>query len=267
MDTGIIGFVIFMSLLASLAAAVWFGRKSGVQFAPALGGGLVFLMGHVMTEMVFSTYPYLPVAFGMFAAINDCCADKMPAPKPLKKTRVRGGILIGYTAFLFACGLVLGGNVASYQIAEGNTPEDYEEAIKLDLISWENHAVDYLYAALGQEADAETREQADRYALRLEEKGSTEAPYHLTSYYLETGRMEKAMETARLYVSGRIADVYAWQWMLELLEQYEEDTPLFRDGIMELARMREEWNENNIGTITLTEENEAFLARVRGAMA
>ena len=266
-DTGMIGFVIFMGLLASLAVAVWFGRKNGVQLAPALGGGLVFLMGHVMTEMVFSTYPYLPIAFGMFAAINDCCADKMPTFKPLQKSRMRGGFLIGCSAFLFACGLVLGANVASYRVAAGNTLEGYEEAMRLDLLSWENHAVDYLYATLDQEVDAETRARADRYALRLEEKGSTEAPYYLTEYYLETGRMEKAMETARLYVSGRIADIYAWQWVLDLLEQYEEDTPLFRNGIMELARMREEWNGNNIGIITLTEENEAFLARVRGAAA
>lgn len=266
-DTGIIGFVIFMGLLASLAAAVWFGRKNGVQLAPALGGGLVFLMGHIMTEMVFSTYPYLPIAFSMFAAINDCCADKMPALRPLRKSRVRGGLLIGYTLFLFACGLVLGGNVASYRIAEGGTLADYEEAMRLDLLSWENHAVDYLYATLEQEVDAETREQADRYALRLEEKGSTDAPYNLTVYYLETGRMEKAMETARLYVSEKIGDVYAWQWLLDLLERYEEDTPLFREGVLELARMREEWNAGHIGTITLTEENEAFLARVRGAAA
>lgn len=264
-DTGMIGFVIFTGLLASLAAAVWFGRKSGVQFAPALGGGLVFLTGHIMTEMVFSTYPYLPIAFSMFAAINECCADKMPAFKPFRESRARGRILIGYTAFLFACGLVLGCNAASYNIAGGGTLEDYEEAVKLDFISWENHAVKYLYATLNQEVDAETREQADRYALRLEKKGTTEAPYHLTRYYLETGRTEKAMETARLYASGQIASSAAWQWLLEMLEKYEEDTPVFRDGIAELARMREEWNANNIGTITLTEENEAFLARVRGA--
>ena len=264
-DTGIIGCLIFTALLVTLAAAVWFGRKNGVRFAPALGGGLVFLIGHVMTEMVFSIYSYLPVAFGMFAVINDCCAEQMPAPKQLRENK--GKFLMGCTAFLFACGLVLVGNVASYRIAEGGTLENYAEAVRLDLLSWENHMVNYLDYTLEHEVDEEVREQADRYALRLEKKGTSDAPYSLTEYYLETGRMEKAMETARQYASGKIASNVSWRRLLELLERYEEDTPLFREGVLELARMREEWNAGHIGTITLTEENEAFLARVRGAAA
>lgn len=266
-DTGIIGLIVFLGLLAALAAAVWCGRKRGVPLAPALGGALAFLAAHVMVEMVFSTYTYLPMAFGMFAVINDSCAEGLPTPGPLRSSRGRGGILLGGTALLFVCGLILGGNVAAYNIAAGGTLEDYAEAARLDLISWENHATEYMELTLDTEVDAETRAQADRYAERIERKGSAAGQYVLTKYYLGTGRMEEALAAAQCYARWRASSPSAWQRLFSLLDAYEEDTPLYREGIRALAAQREEWMENNIGTIALTAENEAFLARVLGAAA
>ena len=266
-DTGIIGGLVFIGMLAVLAAAVWFGRRQGVLLAPALGGALAFLAGHVLTEMVFSTYTYLPMAFGMFAAINDCCGSALPMLKPLRESRIRAGILLSWTALLFVFGIFLGMNVAAQNIAAGGEPADYEEAARLDRFQWQKHLENYLYYTIDYDTDDETRQKADRYAERLERKGSYSAPYCLTEYYLATGRTEKAMEMAKQYVVYQASNHFAWQDLLDVMEVYEQNTPVFREGVAELARMREEWNKNNLGTITLTEQNEAFIARMQGTGA
>lgn len=75
------------------------------------------------------------------------------------------------------------------------------------------------------------------------------------------------MEMAKQYVVYQASNHFAWQDLLDVMEVYEQNTPVFREGVAELARMREEWNKNNLGTITLTEQNEAFIARMQGTGA
>ena len=264
-DTGIIGFLLFVGMLAAMAAAVWFSRQQGVLLAPALGAALIFLAGHVLTEMVFSTYVYLPMAFALFAVINDCCGEAIPIPERFRTDRIRGFILLGWAALLVVFAIFLSCHVVAQNMSGQMTFEAYEEAARLDAFEGSKHKLSYILKSIDNEVDDETRQKADRYAASLEKCNAHSTPFYLTEYYMETGRPAQAFEMAQKYAAHMAASSNAWQELFNLLERYETDTPLYREGISALAQMREEWNAQNLGTITLSAENEAFLARMQEA--
>lgn len=259
-ETGIVGLALFLGLLGISAAAVWRARGQN-GLVPALGAALVFMAGHAAVEIVFSTYCYLPVAFGTFGLISLCGGDTLAVR--LEGRRLRSGLLLSgmVLAVLFE-GLLLC-NVYAARLAE--RPGDlsrYELAARLDRFEWADHLLSYVMGSLAPGTEEAVRQKADGYALRLSEQNSNIIPLRLAEYYFATDRPGQAFTELREYLVYTSADTGSWQNAFDLLEKYEDGTASYRDETLGIVRMMEDWNGRNLGTITLTGRNEAFLERM-----
>lgn len=262
-ETGIIGLTLFLGLLAVSAVCLWRGRKR--PLAPALGAALAFMAGHAAVEVDFSFYAFLPVGFGVFAAISLCCGDALPLPAWADRKGVRGGLLLGISALIVLFGALLNRNIAAQNmVADGAELEQLAQAAEMDPFEWADYMLTYVNRVAGTEMDKTARAQADKYALKLGELDSNTIPLHLAEYYLADGRIGQGFQMAEQYVNYVAADFYAWNKVFALLEKYEQDTPEYRAGVVHIADMLDAWNEENMGHITLDGQTEAFIARMRG---
>lgn len=264
-ETGIVGLLLFLALLAVSAAAVWrtFRREDAHPLVPALGAALVFMAGHAGVEVVFSSYPYLPIAFGTFALIGLCCPGAFPLPKKIRS--IRTAALLGACALLAAFGVLLGMNMYAYHmVTQSATLGSLSFAARIDKYEWADYMLSYVIGAMDNDVDGAVRAQADGYAARLARVDSNTIPIYLAEYYLRTYRPQLGLEMAEKYVDYTSSRAETWQKAFDLLEIFEEDTDLYRAGVVRIAGMLETWNAENMGSIQLSEASEAFIARMGG---
>ena len=100
------------------------------------------------------------------------------------------------------------------------------------------------------------------YLTRLESEESNTIPYYLAESYFNLGRTEKAFEMLERYVDYMAADSEAWQSSFELAIQHSEDSQVFRDGIQTLYQSMQNWNQENMGTVTLEPETETIVQAI-----
>ena len=262
-ETGVVGLALFLGLLGVSAAWVWRGRRE--PLAPALGGALAFMAGHALVEFTFSIYCYLPMAFAVFGAIGLCCGVPVPRAAREEKKWVKNGAVLGVCAWVAVFCVLLGCNIAAQNLVEREASLDnLERAAGLDPFEKADHMLSYVAQVTGAEVDGTVREKADGYAARLEGIESNIIPYYLAAYYLDGGRVEEGLEQARRYVTYVAANKETWERTFALLEEYEQGTREYRNGVLEVAGLLEEWNRANMGRIELDAGTQAFIARVRG---
>ena len=250
-----------LDLLAVSAVCLWRGRKR--PLAPALGAALVFMACHALVEFTFSIYCYLPMAFGVFAAISLCCGDTLPLPAWMEGKTVKNGAVLGICALLVLFAVLLGCNSAARGlVTDPSNLDQLERAAALDPFERADYLLTYVIQAGGREADGEVREKADEYAARLAKLDSNSIPIYLAEYYLRTGRTEQGLEQAERYVGYVSADAAVWQKTFDLLEEYEEDTEQYRAGVRRVAELLDAWNAENLGRIELSGQTQAFIGRM-----
>lgn len=267
-ETGVIGLVLFVGLLAVAAATVLLARyrrenrQTMHPLTPALGATLVFMADHAMTEVVFSTYPYLPLAYGVFALIALCCPGVLSVPRLSEK--VQRGMAFCLAALLLCFGVLLGGNLAAARmLAQDPTFETLAKGAALDKYEWADYMLSYVRSSIMGEVRPQIREQADKYAERLGKMNSNTVPLYLAEYYFATNRMETGFEMLHKYVTYVSSDQGAWADAFLLLQNYEVDTPAFRAGAADIVQLLDDWNEANMGEISLDEAAAAFADRMR----
>lgn len=261
-DTGVVGLLLFLGLLAVSALAVWRGRKR--PLAPALGGALAFMALHGVVEVDFSYYAFLPVGFGVFAVLSLCCGDCVPLPTWAEKKAMRAGMLLGICALTALFGVLLGRNIAAQNLTAGGAElEQLAQAAEMDPFEKADYMLSYVVRVTGAEMDGETQAQADKYAAWLRTRDSNIIPYHLARYYLDTGRTELGFEMAEQYVTYIASDVEGWQKTFALLEEYEQDTDEYRAEVSHIADLLDAWNRENLGRIELGEQAQTFINRMR----
>lgn len=261
-ETGIVGLTLFLLLLAVSALALWKGRKK--PLAPALGAALAFMAGHALVEFVFSTYCYLPMAFGVFAAISLCCAGSFSLPSWMENATAKNGLLLSVCAVLVVFWALLWCNIAARRMVTGTIDLDrLEQAASLDPFEKADYMLTYVDWVTGAAIDEQTRQKADEYALRLGKINSNTIPFYLAKYYFDSGRVSLGFEMAERYVTYVSADKAVWQSTFYLLEQYEQDTETYRSGVTRIADLLDSWNEENMGHIALDERAQDFIARMR----
>ena len=261
-EQGVIGFLLFLGLLATGAAATWRGRKK--PLAPALGAAVVFVICHSAVEGTLTQYASLPMIFGLFAVVSLCCGDDIPLPAWMEKKTVKNGLALGICALVALFGVLLGCNIAARNlVTDSSNLEQLERAAALDPFEKADYLLTYVIQAGGSETSQEVREKADGYAARLAQLDSNSIPIYLAEYYLQTDRMEQGLEQAERYVDYVSADANAWQKTFDLLEKYEQDTEEYRAGVVHIADLMDIWNGKNLGRLDLNEQAQAFIARMR----
>lgn len=280
-ETGIIGLVLFVGLLAVSMACVLLQRRKkdeeGVPtchpLTPALGAAVVFMAVHAATEVVFSTYPYLPMAFGVFALIGLCCGDAISL-KGLGKVghRVALGVMVALMA-IFLLTLLFnvsaGSAVETKRVNQTLSLEDLREAAASDPFEWADYALSYVNSVTKMHADgtalnATTMDQADVFAEKLAKKDSNTIPRYLAEYYFETGREELGFAMIEKFVSYVSASPNTWNAAFSTMWTYDLDHSAgYHARVLQVAQMLEDWNQANMGTIVLDEPLQPFLDHVK----
>jgi len=266
-ETGIVGLILFVGLFAVSAIAVLRSRKKEnvSAFMPALGALLVFMAIHAFTEVVFSVYCYLPLAYGVFALVNLACNDVFKWPHSDKKrgNKERLGVIAGFSAILVVFGVLLSCNITAKRTIERHaTMDNLQAAARIDRYEWADHALSYVVSSQNLDITTSMRIQAEEYAALLAEVDSNFIPPYLAEYYFNNGREALAIDMLKKYVSYVAADPATWEKAFSILATYESDTDIFRAGVLEIAQMLEAWKAENIGTITLSDSTKEFIARI-----
>lgn len=259
-ETGVVGLILFAGLLIACAAAVLRcrRRKPDAALTACLGAALVFMAGHGGVEVVFSHYAYLPFAFGVFALINLCCAA------PVSGRGVRTGAAAGIALVLVAFFVLLGGNLRARRLfgMEMLSFTDLEQAVRLDRYERADYMLSYISAAPNAPDNPQIQERAAQYAEELAGVDSKTIPTYLADYYFANGDTERGFAMVEKYVRYAASGAQTWQWAFDTLERYELDSQFFRDGVAHIVELMDRWNEENMGQITLTPGNRAFLQRI-----
>ncbi len=256
-ETGLIGIILFIGMLVFHGTAVWKSRRTQI-YAPILGAALVFMAGHAVVEVVFSTYAYLPMAFGTFALIDLCCGTAVSRPKLSKLAKSIA--MWAMAACMILYGFFIVGNIAAKNLIEREpTLESAGRAVNMDKFEWADYALAYVTNTMGSDVGTTVRHQADEFADRLSRIDSNTVPIYLAQYYFNTGRMGRGIEMLEKYVDYVASDVTAWQNAFNLLRQVEDGSAVFYDGVSRMIQKLDDWNENNMGSIQLDNDTMAFI--------
>lgn len=265
-DKGVVGLVIFLALLGVSAAAVWFERRKkeqGNPLVPALGAALVFMAAHGAVEVVFSSYEYLPIAFGVIAIIGAACGPAIPFPRLAKRQKT--ALACAPLALLAVVVVLLTGNMYAQSFME-STPTfgALESAASLDAFEWEDYALSYVVNAVGSGLDEAGMERAEHYARRLEKLDSITSSFYLASYYFQTGRQEQGFAMLEKYVTFVASDESKWQESFELLMRFDDGTESYHAGARRIIRLLDDWNAENMGEITLGNIAQTYVDTIKG---
>lgn len=261
-ETGVIGFILFVGTLLLAAASVWKARKKGALSHPltaCLGAALVFMAGHAAVEVVFSSAFYLPFAFGVFALISLCCGVTMPCLSG--RWKAQANLLRGMAALLAVYALLLVGNVYARTLLNQPTYENMSFAISLDKFEWADYMTSYAYSAyLGEDTPDAVMAQARGYAERLERVDSNTIPIYLAECYFKDGETEKAYQMLEKYVDYVASDSETWDNAFLLIVRYVNGSEAHSAGAARIYQLFQAWNEENMGSLTV---NETLLAAVQ----
>ena len=261
LETGIIGLLLFLFLLVSAAAAIWKSRKKQ-PYAPMLAALWMFMAGQALHDIVFSAYAYLPLAYGSFALIDLCCGKEIAKPKLTKTVKTIKTIAIGIVSActIVYCVFIAGNLIAKRRVENSPTLQTLAQCVELDRFEWADYALPYVINATGENVDVYVLPQADIFAERLSHVNSNTIPIYLAEYYFKTERPEKGIEMLEKYVAYIASDVRGWESSFSVLSKYDDGSELYRNCIIRLKEMMDTWNAENIGTIQVSDEANAYIA-------
>ena len=259
-DTGVVGLALFVSVLLLSAVAVIRARRRE-EFSPltaCLGAALVFMALHGTVEVVFSSNFYLPFALGAFGLIDLCCGGALMALPGGKKHRV----WYTWTGALFTLAyiLLLSGNLYARSLFVLPTYENLELAVTVDRFEWTDYMTSYaLSASQEEEPDPVVKGNMEYYLKRLERVESNIVPYYLAQCYFNLGRTEEAFAMLERYLNYTSSNAQSWQSAFLLAMQHGESAQEYKESVAHLYKMFREWNEANMGSVTLDPTILAFL--------
>lgn len=265
-ETGLVGLVLFLLALGTSAAAVWFDRRKKSDchaLTPMLGAALVFMAGHALMEVSFSFYAYLPVATGVIALIALCCGKAISVPKleDAKMLRLQSGAVMVCAVLVAVYAYFLIGNMNAARLIDNSpTMNNLVRAEEMDKFEYADHMLSYVVSAANFPDDEAVQAQAKRYAEELSQLNSNTVPYYLASYYFSRGETGKAMEMLEKYLRYVASDNEAWGKAFSILKANLSDSDAYVAGVKRIVDFMNEWNDSNLGKITLSENDELFLS-------
>ena len=102
-------------------------------------------------------------------------------------------------------------------------------------------------------------QKANDLADRLAEVKTVSASRFVAQRYFAVGRTDQALTMLVQYVNLAPSDANVWQNAFDMLRFYYQDSEVYHYYLEKIAGLLTEWNAEHMGTITLSEENLAFL--------
>lgn len=255
-EVGAVGFLLWLSILGTSAVAVfrmWRRRENAHPMTAACGAALLFMMIHAAVEVDFSAGYFLPFGFGAFAVIDLCCGEAL-AVKQMSDT-AKAWVLRGEATALGVFAVLLGMNLQAKALSQNATYESLAKADKMDKYEWADYALSYVYSASGEEEiTPEMQKNMDRFLPRLEAQNSNTIPFYLALTYFNLGQPEKAYEMLNKYVDYTASDSQHWEDSFQAALNYYDGSETSRAELKALYAKFNAWNEDNLGTVEVSNE-------------
>lgn len=260
-EVGAVGFLLWLSILGTSAIAVfrmWRRRENAHPMTAACGAVLLFMMIHAAVEVDFSAGYFLPFGFGAFAVIDLCCGEALPV-KQMSET-AKMWVLRGEAAALGVFAVLLGMNLQAKAISQNATYESLAKAAKMDKYEWADYALSYVYSASGEESiTPDMRANMDRFLPKLEAQNSNTIPFYLALTYFNLGEQEKAYEMLNKYVDYTASNSQHWEDSFQAALNCYDGSETSRAELKALYAKFNAWNEENLGTVEISDELKELL--------
>ncbi|WP_312647448.1 O-antigen ligase family protein [Aminipila sp.] len=309
-DLGIVGFGLFMSILVLCVMSIiklvkrskTADYKNAGAFAlPVLAACIFQIFGQAITDVTWSTGPFLLIAFGIIALLiiidsklfvdevslvehvssnRTDCTDEVSV-KPNGKLVVTGGMVsrIVIIAITLLMAVLVALNLyAHYKAASGNcTMEQMAGLTKIDKFESDDYKTTYIVATITYGLE-ENYDQANKFAAELTD--NTEAVLnYLLPYYFSTEQDNKLFETGSIAVRKERASPEVWNRLFKIFDtaiDTNRDDPMlvlvhlfqnkdyYIEGLLGYYRNLQERNATYLDDAMLDAGNVALIGKLLG---
>ena len=118
----------------------------------------------------------------------------------------------------------------------------------------------YVVSSSSVADDPEIQEKARKYADLLSKEDSNTIPIYLAEYYFGIGEQDLGFAMLEKYAGYVASDQNAWDQIFNTLIINADTSDEFYAGVLRIVNLMNEWNQNNLGEITLSEYAQQLLA-------
>jgi len=266
LDSGIVGLILYLSLLLLTAAALWRGRKKDAPYRnlhPALCAAFVMLVLHSTMEVVMSASVYLPYACTVLALSSVCYAPEFDQRVAGKASAAVPGLTALVYAVLIILNLSADSKVSQSTHSVSRFFSALEYAAKVDVFEKNDWKVSYINTCAELD-NSNYKRFADRYAEQLMDVPSNSLHQHLISYYLTYREYDRALQAAKQSVYFNTSDSETWNACFSLfssaISQHPEDETAILDCVRELNAELQGCQERLMRPVVLNTDAKALVA-------
>ena len=212
LDSGIVGFLLYLGLLALAFLRLLSGRRKEGPFRrllPALSAAFCLLVLHTTMEVVMSTPIYLLYGCALLALIEVCWAR--PLPRPLPGLLGRAGIAALSLVYCVLIGMNMqaASRVRSSLSSPRNMFSALENACRADVFERNDWMVSYVINCAQIHA-VDYYPQAEAYSDKLMDVPSNSLHQYLQQFHLSFREYDKALLAARKGAGFNRTDSGTW---------------------------------------------------------
>lgn len=264
-ETGIVGLLLFVGVLASFALAAVRGRKDevyGAMAAPLLAC-LTMMAGHGTFEVIWSNKPYLVTAALMLALIQITFGTYIPLPLPdrHKARPILAGVcalflvVFGFLRLRPALAQLSAENASSYDLFM----EALDSGTRMNPYGSHLFMLTYMENALQPGGEAYLA-RADEIATVLAGADISEYGTRTAAYLFARGQTSAAFDALERAVRRGWADPMVWDMAVETaVNAYQPGVDGMTEGMKHLYSLWKEANAQQLDDITLSAMHTTFM--------
>ena len=148
-----------------------------------------------------------------------------------------------------------------FAVADPVSADKLAQAADLDPYEWADYKLSYVYSAADNtERTEDMTARMERYMADLEALRSNSVPQYLAEVYFKLGNVSKGFAMLEKYVDYTPSNPDTWAESFRTAMDYDNGSDTFRQGVLALKERLDQWNRENLGTITLPEDIAAYVA-------
>ena len=261
-DTGIVGFILFVSslVLAFITIIRELRKKEEAHsLAPVLCVALIFMTLHAAFEVNFSYYSFIPVGWLAISMISTCCGDSFPLSMKDIWKKITA---ITCVVFVILFTVLMCMNISADNITKKEkTLTGLQKAIARDPFEWADHMASYVHSVTKVAVKEEVNKQALEYAERLSKLDSNAVPIILARFYFSRSMINEGFEMVHKYVMYSASHEIKWNESYTTISNYykavssDEEMEQYEKGTVWVSNAMAEWNATNMGKISVSSDS------------
>lgn len=266
-DLGIIGLILFVSILVFAVRGLWTVRQKdgeGATIFPALLGAMLVFAIHSGLEISASVAECSVFAFGVLGMITHLASAPACLEKHAKPIALGISTFLALFAALYGFFLIQNARAAAMMNQETVTSTQLKQCVAMDVFEGDDYRLTYVMAAMSIQ-DEEVYQQADQYADELQASHSNAVGPYLTEYYLHRRYYDKAAAASEKFLFYTRSNPDVWNTQFHIFEDAMQRVTDAADieAIAQIARDTYEQmqllSEQQLEKLTLDDQSKLYL--------